>query len=590
MKTKQLWNKLIKLNRIMGRKYKLLSIGVFVMIFFGALFEMIGVSIILPFIQMLTNPEELMEKSYIRSFMNLLHLSSVQSLTMMIGISIIVVYLIKNIYLCISSYFQIKFRTSMARHLRYQMMEAYLHRPYSFFVNTNTGDLVQGVTGDVLGVQNFVEYLLLVLSELMVVLLILGYIFSKDPLITLGVICIGILMFLMLALVWKRKMIQLGEKDRCSYNEMTRTSIEIAGGIRDIFVKKKHRFFMEQFDCAIEKNRKIQISAQFSYVLPKRLIEAVCICGIIAVILVRISTGVDYDVFIPQLAVFAVAAFRILPSMSRMIEGFNGMMFCFASVDSVYDNVKAAKDYLSKADKEQTTLQKEMRPSFTTCLKAEGVFFGYEGAEENVLENLNMIIHRGEAVGIIGKSGSGKSTLAAILLGLYQPNRGTVTMDGTSIYKMPDCWSDMVGFVPQDVFLRDATIRENVAFGEAQIDDTRVWNALERASLKAFVEELPNGLDTIVGENGIRFSGGQKQRVAIARALYCEPDILILDEATSSLDTETETAVMEAIDSLQGSITMIIIAHRLSTIQNCDRVYEIKDHQAYEVRGGKPFS
>ena len=141
----------------------------------------------------------------------------------------------------------------------------------------------------------------------------------------------------------------------------------------------------------------------------------------------------------------------------------------------------------------------------------------------------------------------------------------------------------MVGFVPQEVFLRDATIRENVAFGEAEIDDTRVWNALERASLKAFAEELPNGLDTMVGENGIRFSGGQKQRVAIARALYCEPDILILDEATSALDTETEAAVMEAIDSLQGSITMVIIAHRLSTIQKCDRVYEIKDHQAYEI-------
>lgn len=231
-----------------------------------------------------------------------------------------------------------------------------------------------------------------------------------------------------------------------------------------------------------------------------------------------------------------------------------------------------------------------MRPSFTTCLKAEGVFFRYEGAEENVLENVNMTVHRGEAVGIIGKSGSGKTTLASIMLGLYQPDRGTVTIDGTSIYEMSDCWSDLVGFVPQDVFLRDATIRENVAFGEAEIDDTRVWNALERASLKAFVEELPNGLDTIVGENGIRFSGGQKQRVAIARALYFQPDILILDEATSSLDTETEAAVMEAIDFLQGSITMIIIAHRLSTIQNCDRVYEIKDHQAYEVRGEKPFS
>ena len=196
-----------------------------------------------------------------------------------------------------------------------------------------------------------------------------------------------------------------------------------------------------------------------------------------------------------------------------------------------------------------------------------------------------MEIKKGDSVAIIGESGSGKTTLADILLGLYKPEEGEVLVDGQEIYLNLKQWAQIISFVPQNVYLLDDTIRENIVFGQSKADDNRIWDALEQAQLKDFVRNLPEGLDTVVGEAGIRFSGGQRQRIAIARALYSQPDILLLDEATAALDNDTEAAVMEAIDSLKGKKTLIIIAHRLSTIKNCNKVYEVKNGKIIDVSG-----
>lgn len=581
-KTKIFRDKLAKLIYILDKGHKRMAIGIFVMIVIGALFETLGVSAILPFIQMLTEPEILMQNGYVLFFMKFFGLSTIRTVTVMIGISIIILYVVKNIYLSVSMYCQIKYRSSICMYLRHQMMESYLNHPYSFFVKTNSGNIVQGIIEEVLRVQEFFEGLFTVSSELLVVLLILLYIFSRDILITTGIAGMGFLVFLIITFGLKRRMIRLGEQNRRAYSEIYTTTLGISGGIKDILLKKKQISFLKRFDGAVEKNEKVQAAAQFSYVIPKRLIEAMCIGGIISVILVRIVMGIDTRTFIPKLAVFAVAAFRILPSMSRIIEGFNVMQFRYAAVDGVYDNIKEAREYLGGLPKEDAN-KDVVTFKFKDSIRIRNLCWRYEGSDEDVLRDLNLEVHKGEAVGIIGKSGAGKSTLADIFLGLYRPVKGTVAMDGYKIYDIPDSWCRMIGYVPQDVFMFDDTIRENVAFGETQIDDAQVWKALESASLKQFVEELPEGLDTMVGENGIKFSGGQKQRMAIARALYLKPEILLLDEATSALDSETELAVMEAIASLQGSITMIIIAHRLTTIRSCDRIYEIRDHRAYEV-------
>ena len=242
-----------------------------------------------------------------------------------------------------------------------------------------------------------------------------------------------------------------------------------------------------------------------------------------------------------------------------------------------------------EAEKESTLLKIEEKEhdvelEFNEKLEIMDVVWKYPDGTENVLDYVTISINKGESIAFVGPSGAGKSTLADIVLGLFQPQEGRILIDGVDVSNCPMAFSRIIGFVPQTVYMIDDTIRRNVAFGlfDDEIDESAVWNALEQAQMKEFVEELPMGLDTIVGERGVRFSGGQSQRLAIARALYTNPDILILDEATSALDTETETAVMEAIEALQGQKTLIIIAHRLTTIRNCDKIYEISNGKASE--------
>ena len=222
---------------------------------------------------------------------------------------------------------------------------------------------------------------------------------------------------------------------------------------------------------------------------------------------------------------------------------------------------------------------------FMESLRIDKVCWTYPKSDKQVLKDLSITIKKGESVGLIGPSGAGKTTLSDIILGLFKPQSGSVFMDGIDIYTIPGEWSSIIGYVPQSVYLTDDTIKNNIGFGtdENEIDDERVWHALEQAQLKDYVMSLPDKLETFVGERGIRFSGGQRQRIAIARALYYNPDILVLDEATSALDNETEKAIMESIDSLQRHKTLIIVAHRLTTLRNCDKIYEIKDGIAKEV-------
>ena len=265
------------------------------------------------------------------------------------------------------------------------------------------------------------------------------------------------------------------------------------------------------------------------------------------------------------------------------------MIFLRPAFDIAYNNIKEAKTYVSNKELNLDIADKSGDFEFLNEIKLDNVTWKYISGKKEVLKDLNLAIKKGQSIGIIGESGAGKSTLSDILLGLYIPQKGTVSVDGHIISEIPKTWSRMIGYVPQSVYLMDDTLRSNISFGDEDIDDNRIWNSLEKASLKEYVASLPDGLDTMVGERGIKFSGGQRQRIAIARALYHNPSILILDEATSALDNETETAVMEAIESLQGTITMIIIAHRLTTMRKCDRIIKIENGVAVDVEKTELF-
>ena len=567
---------------ILNRRQRFQFIGMMIVILIGSVFELLGVSVMLPFIQALLDPNELMSKPYISFFSNLLGLSDGHSLVIMVGIGIVVIYLIKNTYLAFSSYLQVSYSNNTKRQLSVLVLESFVDRPYSFFVENGSGAILRGVNNDVMGVYHVLSNLFKIAAEGFVVVAVAIYLCLVDPMLAVGIVVVSLACMLAIIFGIKRILTKLSHLYRAAAAELNKQIVQISGGIKDITVFNKKRFFIDNYDRAYESANIADTKSTFFGLLPERIIEASCVSGIILIVLIRIHTGVDAAEFVPKMAVFAMGAFRLLPSISRLTGYVSMLIYSRPMLEATYENYISARDYISDEQEiANTDLDKDGR-LFESELCIRGIEWKYPKGDSKILDNLSIVIKKGEAVGIIGESGTGKSTLADILLRLYKPQAGGIYMDGIDISTIPNTWSRVVSYVPQNVFLMDDTIRGNVMFGTEEADDERVWETLKRASLDEFVKGLPEGLDTIVGERGVKFSGGQRQRIAIARALFINPQILILDEATSALDNETEEAVMEAIDSLVGSVTLIIIAHRVTTLRNCDKIYEITNGRAVE--------
>ena len=309
--------------------------------------------------------------------------------------------------------------------------------------------------------------------------------------------------------------------------------------------------------------------------MPKYVMEAVAISGLLVAIIIKLLFGeADMTYFVPQLTVFAVAAFRLMPSVGRINEHATNTLYALPSVELIYHDLMEIEDYIEKQDtevKEDWNLQ--------DSIEVKDVTYYYPDTDEPVIDHAGLSIQKGKTVAFIGASGAGKTTMVDIILGLLTPQEGVVMADQINVHEIPKTFHAQVGYIPQVIYLSDDTIRNNIAFGvkASDIDEQAVHRAMEKAQLTEFVDSLPHGLDTFVGDRGVRLSGGQRQRIGIARALYHDPEILVLDEATSALDNETEAAVIEAIEHLQGMKTMIVIAHRLSTIRNVDMIYEVEN-------------
>lgn len=579
-----------KLQYILTKKEKKVCILVIFMIITGSFLEMLGVSAILPFIEAILTPNEVVNKWYVKPIIDVLQLSDINAVIAVVGVGIITIYFAKNIYLYISTIVQTVFRSKIQKNLSTKMLKVYMQKPYEYFININTAEVIRGTGVDVTGVYNLMDNLFRFLGELFTTVLISIFIIYTDVFMALCIITIAGACFAAITLGMKRKTSYLGEQKRVTDTARGNCAYQAIMGFKEIKVTQTTDYFIDAYDDAYEKQRLAEVKNEKIVNMPERIIESMCVAVLIGVICIKLYMGSDMTSFVPKLAVFAVAAFRLLPSVSRMTRYMNGIIFNNTFLQSVYQSMveintspEEKKEYIAEEQVEQTKFEKE--------LSIKGVDWKYKGTEKYILKELSLTIQRGESIAFVGASGAGKTTLADIVLGLLKPEKGSVLMDGIDIYCYPKLWSKVIGYVPQNVFLSDDSIRNNVAFGQAEIDDSHVWRALEQAQLKEFVENLPNGLDTQVGERGVKFSGGQRQRVAIARALYNNPDIIVLDEATSALDNDTEKAVMEAIDALQGHKTLIIVAHRLSTIKNCDKIYEIAGGKAVlkkweEVIGG----
>lgn len=577
-----------QLAYIMNRKQQKQCVGAFIAMLIAAIFETLGVSVIIPFIISMTQPEVLMQNKYVAGFMDFFHVATVTGLMLLMALGVILIYILKNVVILISNYIQIRFRNNLERDLSVLMLDSYMKRPYTYFLEVNSGDILRGVNSDVSGVAQIVDGFFTFFSELLTFVLICAFLIYLNPIIALGLIVAISVCAVLIVFGFKGKINRLGKKAREIFARRFEYANQAVSGIKEITVMQRRKCFTRQYAEASDVAARCNTNYQFTSRLPNKVIEIAFIASIVLMCTIGLGGELDIVAIIPQLSAIAVACVRVLPSVSTMTSSINTLVYYRMTLDSACENVKKAEEYerwlqTYRREKETDTSIYEEKKAFEDRIAIKNIKWKYDNTTKYVLSDLSLEILKGEAIGLIGESGAGKSTLADIILGLLRPQEGLVMVDGLDIFAMPGQWAKMIGYVPQVVFLADDTIRNNIAFGlpEDKIDEKLIWQALEQAQLKSFVEKLPEGLDTIVGERGIKFSGGQRQRVAIARALYYNPEILVLDEATSALDTETETAVMEAIDALQGHKTLIIVAHRLTTIRNCDKVYEIKDGKAY---------
>ena len=576
-------NVILQLNYVLSKRQKKGAILLFFCMIVSSSLELLGVSAIYPFLQILLDMDAIQNRWYIAFIYNILPQIELYQILLIFGVLIIFVYLFKNLFMIFSAYVQYSYAARFQRETSVKMLDAYLKRPYQYYLNTNSSIILRGISGDISGVYQILLALFTMLAEMLTVVVLGAFLFYTDWTIALSAMILAIICFLAIVFGFKKRMRNAGRNMRSAGALKGQYGYQAINGIKEITVLDRRQNFVEQFGEAALLEQKAVTTNGFISACPDRILEGVCIAGFIGIVCIKIASGTDLNNFVPVLGTFAMAAFRILPSISKISSRLTSIVFYQAALQSTYDNLKVAEAY-EYMEIKHTAQENRGSICFQRELTIKNVDWKYQNTQNNTLENTSLKIKKGESVAFIGSSGAGKTTLADIIMGLLKPQKGTVEVDGIDIFSMPHQWSRIIGYVPQSVFLIDDTVRSNVAFGlkKEEIQDEKVWKALQQAQLKEFVEKLPYGLDTIVGERGVKFSGGQRQRIAIARALYEDPDILVLDEATSSLDNETETAVMESIDALQGRKTLIIVAHRLTTIRNCDRIYEIADGVAVE--------
>ncbi|MCH4191082.1 MAG: ABC transporter ATP-binding protein/permease [Butyrivibrio sp.] len=539
-----------------------------------------GVSVIVPLIQVLLTPQVVRENPYIISAMSLFHITDNTAMLFFIFILVIGVYIVKNAFLTLLSWVRARYASKIMKELSTTVMQSYMQRSYTFFVNTNTGDLLRGTFNDSEGVYYVIYNGLRIIAEGLTIVCICIFVINTDIYMAICMMALGIICIYIMLVGFRKRMRENGKQFREYNAALYQQANQAYQGIKEIMVMGRQKFFTDRYEKTYEKKQRCYVNSAIASEMPAYLIEAICVCGILLAIMIRVNNMSDAQAYVPKLAAFAMAAFRIMPSLGKISSAANIFIYNCPALEATYSVMKEVR--ANEATQKQDESASNVGISFNDKLEIRNAVWKYQDAEEPTINHLNLSIKKGSSIGIIGESGAGKSTLINVILGLFSVQDGTVEVDGLNINVIPKEWKRIIGYVPQEVYMTDDTIKNNVAFGidENDISEDRVWKALAMASMDTYVHDLPEGLNTIVGERGIHFSGGQRQRLAIARALYYDPQILIFDEATSALDNNTERVVMEAIDALHEMKTLIIVAHRLSTIKNCDKVYKIVDGKA----------
>ncbi|MGN0306335.1 MAG: ABC transporter ATP-binding protein [Lachnospiraceae bacterium] len=568
---------LVKLFSILSKRQKKNVAGIGVMILIGAMLETLGVSMIVPLAQAIMDAQALEGNPYVILVMDWLQLKEMRQFVILLLFLVVAVFVLKNAYLLVMNYVQAKFVNNNQFLTVNYMLEEYLNRPYEFYLNADIPTVFRTVDSDVPKVFTVLMEFISLMTEIVVAIFLCAVLLVVDPVMTIVIAGILLFMTVLIVKVVKPKLNALGQENQAIQARMGKWRNQSIFGIKDVKVLHKEQYFVDNFSVYSKKGADLNSKYVVFNNAPRLLIETICICGLLSYMAISIILGKEVNELATQIMAFAVAAIRLMPSVNRINTHLTNIAFFAPSVDYIYENVDF-RDYKEERKFGSTRIEAGEPIEVKDSIRLNQITYAYPNTTKLILDQADMNIPIGSSVGIIGPSGAGKTTAVDILLGLLDSQGGSITCGGKNVMDNYADWLSHIGYIPQVIYLTDDPIRDNIAFGvnRDEIDDERIWKVLEEAQMKEFVEQLPQGLDTSVGERGVRISGGQRQRIGIARALYHNPEILVFDEATSALDTETETAIMEAIDKFHGRKTLIIIAHRLRTIENCDLVYRVE--------------
>ncbi len=538
-----------------------------VLMFVGMLLETLGIGLVIPALALVTNSDIVTKYSAFAPWLEKLGNPSQEQLVVGGMLVLVGVAVVKALFLAFLAWSQMRFVYDLEDNFSQRLFDGYLRQPYVFHLQRNSAHLIHNATNQVSGFASVVQQGLILATEGLVLLGIAALLLMVEPIGALVVICAFGLPGLGFHRLTRSHILRWGVAAQHHSAMRIQHLQQGLGGAKDIKLLGREAEFFSQYRTHSTGVARIGQRQHTLVALPRLWLELLAVIGLVALVLVMIWQGKPAGAVVPTVGMFAAAAFRLMPSVSRALVAVQTVRYALPAVENLYKEFRLLNPD-DAAPRGQPT-------PFKRALTLENVSYRYPAAEQLALNEVSLSIPRGASIGIIGGSGAGKSTLVDIILGLLTPVSGAVKIDGVDIQPNPRGWQDQLGYVPQSIYLSDDTLRRNVAFGlpSEQIDEAAVQRAIGAAQLEQFVKELPQGLDTVVGERGVRLSGGQRQRIGIARALYHNPPVLVLDEATSSLDIDTERGIMDAVRAMRGDKTLIIVAHRLSTVEHCDRLF-----------------
>jgi len=549
---------------VLTRRERRALIGIFLLILVGTVLETFSVGLLIPALSVLTKDDSGFNLPYVTLKSSL----SKTELIQLASAAIFVVYLTKNIFLGVSTWIQRGFLTKISARLSARMLEIYIRQPYSYHLRQNSSVLIRNTQDASMVVAGGIEPSLTVLSDGLIAVSLFVVLVVVEPLGTLSAIAIFLSATYLFQRFTNNRLQRWGKQRQQQKGKIIQTIQQSLGAVKDVQVLGREQTFIDihREQQIVDTNLLRRIN--MTQALPRLWLEIIAMGSMASLVVIMLWVGNEVNAIVPVVGLFALSAFRVLPSVNKIVNGLQTLRVSRSTIETIHQDLGLAVS--------EPNFVGDVRFEFSS-LTTTNLNFRYEMTEQDVLKDVSVSVLRGEAVGFVGQSGSGKSTLIDILLGLLDPKSGSVSINRRSISEAKQQWQRIVGYIPQTIFLMDDSLRRNIAIGitDSEIDEAAIQDALKSAQLEDFVASLPEGLDTVVGERGVRLSGGQRQRIGIARALYHRPSVLVLDEATSSLDTETEKGVMQAVQALQGDKTVIIVAHRLSTVEYCDRLYRL---------------